>query len=78
MEYTGLILLLLWRIDIKTRKHFRKKYIIRFKLYNEKTKFLQQGEKNGAMIINGKNMLKIQAHFAIDIWEASLKEREDK
>lgn len=44
----------------------------------EKTKFLQQGEKNGAMILNGKNMLKFQAHFAIDIWEASLKEQEDK
>ena len=44
----------------------------------EKTKFLQQGEKNGAKIINGKNMLKFQAHFAIDIWDASLKEQEDK
>ena len=44
----------------------------------EKTKFLQQGEENGAKIINGKNMLKFQAHFAIDIWEASLEEQEDK
>ena len=44
----------------------------------EKTKFLQQGEENGAKIVNGKNMLKFQAHFAIDIWEASLKEQEDK
>jgi shikimate dehydrogenase len=44
----------------------------------EKTKFLQQGEKNGAKIVNGKNMLKFQAHFAIDIWEASSKEQEDK
>ena len=44
----------------------------------EKTKFLKQGEKNGAKIINGKNMLKFQAHFAIDIWKASLKEQEDK
>jgi len=44
----------------------------------EKTKFLQQGEKNGAKIVNGKNMLIFQAHFAIDIWEASLKEQEDK
>lgn len=40
----------------------------------EKTKFLLQGEKNGAKVINGKNMLKFQAHFAIEIWEASLKE----
>lgn len=44
----------------------------------EKTKFLQQGEKNGAKIINGKNMLRFQAHFAIDIWSTSLKEQEDK
>jgi shikimate dehydrogenase len=44
----------------------------------EKTKFLQQGEENGAKIINGKNMLKFQAHLAIDIWKASLKEQEDK
>ena len=44
----------------------------------EKTKFLKQGEENGAKIINGKNMLKFQAHFAIDIWKASLKEQEDK
>jgi shikimate dehydrogenase len=44
----------------------------------EKTKFLQQGEKNGAKIVNGKNMLKFQAHFAIDIWEASSKEQEEK
>lgn len=44
----------------------------------EKTKFLQQGEENGAKIINGKNMLKFQAHFAIEIWEASSKEQEDK
>lgn len=38
----------------------------------EKTMFLKQGEENGAKIINGKNMLKFQAHFAIAIWEASL------
>jgi len=44
----------------------------------EKTLFLKQGEENGAKIINGKNMLKFQAHFAIDIWRASLREREDK
>ena len=44
----------------------------------EKTKFLQQGEENGAMILNGKNMLKFQAHLAIDIWRASLKEQEDE
>ncbi|MBZ9687802.1 shikimate dehydrogenase [Clostridium estertheticum] len=44
----------------------------------EKTLFLGQGEENGAKIINGKNMLKFQAHFAIDIWRASLKEQEDK
>jgi len=44
----------------------------------EKTKFLQRGEESGAKIINGKNMLKFQAYFAIDIWEASLKEQEDK
>ncbi|MBU3191270.1 shikimate dehydrogenase [Clostridium bowmanii] len=44
----------------------------------EKTRFLQQGEENGAKIINGKNMLEFQAHFAIDIWETSLEEQEDK
>lgn len=44
----------------------------------EKTSFLKQGEENGAKIVNGKNMLKFQAHFAIDIWRASLKEQEDK
>jgi len=44
----------------------------------EKTKFLQQGEENGAKIINGKNMLKFQAHFAIDIWKTSFKEQGDK
>jgi shikimate dehydrogenase len=44
----------------------------------EKTKFMKQGEENGAKIINGKNMLIFQAHFAIDIWAASLKEQEGK
>jgi len=44
----------------------------------EKTLFLKKGEENGAKIINGKDMLKFQAHFAIDIWQASLKEQEDK
>ena len=44
----------------------------------EKTRFLHSGEENGAKIINGKNMLKFQAHFAIDIWETSLKAQEDK
>ncbi|MCB2298405.1 shikimate dehydrogenase [Clostridium tagluense] len=39
----------------------------------EKTLFLKQGKEKGAKIINGKNMLKFQAHFAIDIWKASLK-----
>ena len=39
----------------------------------EKIKFLKQGENNGAKIINGKKMLEFQAHFAIDIWKASLK-----
>lgn len=44
----------------------------------KKTKFLMQGEKSGAKIINGMNMLKFQAHFAIDIWVTSLKEQGDK
>ena len=44
----------------------------------EKTNFLKQGEENGAKIVNGKNMLKFQAYFAIDIWVASLKEQGDK
>lgn len=44
----------------------------------EKTNFLQQGEENGAKIVNGKNMLRFQAYFAIDIWKASLKEQGDQ
>jgi shikimate dehydrogenase len=44
----------------------------------EKTKFLKQSEESGAKILNGKNMLILQAYFAIDIWESSLKEQGDK
>lgn len=39
---------------------------------------IKQLEENGAKILSGKNMLIFQAHFAIDIWESSLKEQGDK
>ncbi len=38
-------------------------------IYNpEKTAFLKEGEKNGAMILNGQSMLKHQAMKAWEIW----------
>ncbi|WP_298556207.1 shikimate dehydrogenase [uncultured Algibacter sp.] len=39
-------------------------------IYNpEETKFLQQGKKNGATIINGLNMLRLQAEKSWSIWD---------
>jgi hypothetical protein len=39
---------------------------------------LKQSERNGAKILNNKNMIILQAHFVIDIWEFLLKEQGDK
>ena len=40
-------------------------------IYNpEETVFLQNGKANGAVIINGLNMLKLQADKAWDIWHS--------
>ena len=39
-------------------------------IYNpEETKFLQQGKQNGATIINGLNMLRLQAEKSWSIWD---------
>lgn len=46
-----------------------KKHILFDLIYNpEETKFLSNGKKNGATIINGLNMLKLQAEKAWSIW----------
>lgn len=40
-------------------------------IYNpEKTSFLKEGEKRGAMILNGQSMLKHQANKAWEIWNS--------
>ncbi|WP_367061729.1 shikimate dehydrogenase [Algibacter sp. 2305UL17-15] len=45
------------------------KHILFDLIYNpEETKFLSQGKQNGAVIINGLNMLKLQAEKAWSIW----------
>jgi shikimate dehydrogenase len=40
-------------------------------IYNpEKTRFLQQGESNGATVINGHKMLLLQAEESWTIWNS--------
>ncbi|TNJ45706.1 shikimate dehydrogenase [Tamlana fucoidanivorans] len=48
---------------------FTKSHILFDLIYNpEETKFLKRGKQNGATIINGLNMLKLQAEKAWSIW----------
>lgn len=35
----------------------------------------KQSENNGSKTINGKNIIKYQYHFAIDIWKTSIKKQ---
>lgn len=47
-----------------------KNHILFDLIYNpEETKFLQQGKQNKAIIINGANMLKLQAEKSWSIWD---------
>ncbi|MGH4122658.1 MAG: shikimate dehydrogenase [Clostridium sp.] len=66
------------KLTLKLENTSEKNILYDLNYIPEKTLFLKQGEENGAKIINGNNMLKFQAHFAIDIWKASLKEQGEK
>lgn len=44
----------------------------------KKTRFLEEAEKLGAVIINGETMLKQQAYEAIEIWKANIERGDNK